>query len=555
MPLEIRSLFSTLLDFNQYSLASPLTCSRAATVQELASILDENRVVNVRGTPASGKSVLAGLLHRYYLEQNIPAVLIMGWPQNRTHNYKVILVHEAANAGLALSYQSLHDADIVFILDEAQMSWGDYGLWLGLIKSQSGRAGREGPRIALFSSYGSPEGGPPENQYGSGSLLGFFGVPQRVGITSSSLEDSPNISLFYSREEFQDVVALTCQNEQYLKLDQSAQEYLFNLTSGHPGAVDGILRMLMKLYRSELISGRQPSIEESHIRKTFCERQVAFKHLKYSAVHRSFVDPTKLTPEARHTLRKVLFNGSIIRDMKDPGISTCYKIGWIHTEALDSSSSHIICVLPTNLHAMYIEFELADRHFQFPCERFPDIASLAEATIRSFSRRNLQATSQSSRTGPGAIKRPLEATYQDEFYRAIHHVLGYSADITSEWSPDGLGRIDFRLGSMRWGFELLREGDRLTEHCQRFVVNGSYSKWITNDLLRDWLIIDFRTSRPKPYISKYLQDTPTLAEIAHTSIDQSNTRLWHVLFVDNFSEAEILDQDNNTIVSQICLTG
>ncbi|OQE22127.1 hypothetical protein PENFLA_c013G03353 [Penicillium flavigenum] len=42
------------------------------------------------------------------------------------------------------------------------MSYGDDGLWLGLIKSQSGRC--YGPRIAVFSYYGSPTEGPQQLQ-------------------------------------------------------------------------------------------------------------------------------------------------------------------------------------------------------------------------------------------------------------------------------------------------------------------------------------------------------------------------------------------------------
>jgi hypothetical protein len=52
-------------------------------------------------------------------------------------------------------------ADVDTILDEVQMSYGDDGLWLGLIKSLSGRC--YGPRIAVFY-YGSPTGGPHQLQ-------------------------------------------------------------------------------------------------------------------------------------------------------------------------------------------------------------------------------------------------------------------------------------------------------------------------------------------------------------------------------------------------------
>lgn len=221
-----------------------LRCPREKTVQELASILDQERVVNIRGTPASGKTVLARLLFNHYYDRQVPVIYISAWPQKQTDSYKSILVREARDAGYEfVTYATLADANIVIILDEAQMSYGDEGLWLGLIKSQSGR--HEGPRIALFTSYGSPTTGPEVIL--PGSPLASLGPQQRVSITPSIIRYSPKIALFYNRKEFDDVVSRYCQDPSLLKLDDGASDYLFNLTNGHPGAVDGVLNMLQKV--------------------------------------------------------------------------------------------------------------------------------------------------------------------------------------------------------------------------------------------------------------------------------------------------------------------
>ena len=63
-----------------------LVCPRTERVHELARILDCERVVHVRGTPASGKSTLADLLNKRYLRQNIPSVLISEWPKDDLNN-------------------------------------------------------------------------------------------------------------------------------------------------------------------------------------------------------------------------------------------------------------------------------------------------------------------------------------------------------------------------------------------------------------------------------------------------------------------------------------
>lgn len=194
----------------------------------------------------------------------------------------------------------------------------------------------------------------------------------------------------------------------------------------------------------------------------------------------------------------------------------------------------------------YVEHYLTNSTVPFPIEQYPNIEALAEAVLRKFSLRNLSST---TRVGTGAVIRPVEAAYQDEIYRALHAVLGFSTNVSSEWAADGNGRIDFRLADVGWGIELLREGSRLGEHCQRFTVNGSYAPWIRNGLLKDWLIIDCRTSHPHPY-SKF---TACWASAANSRIDVPGTKLWRAVFADDFSSVEVLDWSNKLLISRFSL--
>lgn len=131
----------------------------------------------------------------------------------------------------------------------------------------------------------------------------------------------------------------------------------------------------------------------------------------------------------------------------------------------------------------------------FPTHRFPSIEKLAEEVIKGFSLRNL---SSAARLGTNVVTRPVESCYQDEFYRSVQELLGFSSRVVSEWTGDGMNRIDFRLEDPKWGIEILREGDRLGEHCKRFIGTGKYASWIPHDIV-DWLIIDCRTSPPRQY--------------------------------------------------------
>lgn len=161
--------------------------------------------------------------------------------------------------------------------------------------------------------------------------------------------------------------------------------------------------------------------------------------------------------------------------------------------------------------------------------------------------------------GTGAVIRPVEARYQDEFYRALHDVLGFSSKIHSEWSGNGNGRIDFRITEVEWGIEILRDGDRLDAHCARFVNNGSYTGWIQRGWLKDWLIIDCRVSIPRRY-RKYLNFDPdksfpnsALLTRANLSVDVPNPKLWRAVFADDYSSIEVLDASNDVIIPRFAL--
>lgn len=104
---------------------------------------------------------------------------------------------------------------------------------------------------------------------------------------------------------------------------------------------------------------------------------------------------------------------------------------------------------------------------------------------------------EGQRFGPSGRVRPPEACFQDEFYRCFWEETQCNVGISSEWSGTGAGRIDFLVHPAGWGFELLRDGDRIREHCERFTVAGAYYSWILQGELKDWLILDCRHSYPQ----------------------------------------------------------
>ncbi len=241
-PVEISNpprKFSTVLPYQDIY-------PRTKTVENLAEILDEQRVVHVRGTPSSGKTTLAHLLYQHYENRKEPVISIEGWLH--TPDPIAFLVNKCNALGYhGITLGNLINSNVVFLFDEAQQSYHDSRLWLGLIKTQSCRS--NGPRICLFSSYGSPATGPTEYPYGSTPI--HLGAPQRVSITVSRIPDSPKISLFYNEAEFEEVVGQHCSNPtKKFTMDSAACEYLYSITSGHPGAVTSLLGYIFKVCRN-----------------------------------------------------------------------------------------------------------------------------------------------------------------------------------------------------------------------------------------------------------------------------------------------------------------
>jgi hypothetical protein len=106
--------------------------------------------------------------------------------------------------------------------------------------------------------------------------------------------------------------------------------------------------------------------------------------------------------------------------------------------------------------------------------------------VRKFSCVSLRSVERG--IGAGAINRPLEAQYQDEFYRACSE---FNVYLTSEWSGS------FHIKDVKWVIECVRDGDKIDEHIERFQKGGRYYKWIMSGEIEDYIILDFRTSKPR----------------------------------------------------------
>lgn len=67
-------------------------------------------------------------------------------------------------------------------------------------------------------------------------------------------------------------------------------------------------------------------------------------------MYRSFPKQHNLTPHAVDVLKKVLLHRTLDFNIDDKGMKLCFKMGWIHVDAMHSDGSDQLCFLPSRLH-------------------------------------------------------------------------------------------------------------------------------------------------------------------------------------------------------------
>jgi len=169
--------------------------------------------LSVRGTPGSGKSVLAGLLRRYInaKEPDMEVVFVDAWPEN-------LPVQTTPNT--------------ILILDEAQTTYWDKNFW-----SKFKNPGLQDMRVVAFASHGS------SGYTGADNVTPMWiGMEQRVGLARVDCGDGILVGLLFTREEFNALVQLRFRDKGF---SDSLLDCVFDMTNGHVGACESLMNMVV----------------------------------------------------------------------------------------------------------------------------------------------------------------------------------------------------------------------------------------------------------------------------------------------------------------------
>ncbi|KAL4816085.1 hypothetical protein BDW67DRAFT_58558 [Aspergillus spinulosporus] len=96
----------------------------------------------------------------------------------------------------------------------------------------------------------------------------------------------------------------------------------------------------------------------------------------------------------------------------------------------------------------------------------------------------------------GAQPKPIEARFQDDFYRCFNKTAGRGMPACTEWSrPQTAESVSgFRP---EVGSGVCSRTDRTNEHIMRFHRNGRYYPWRIDGMIQDWINVHCTTSPPK----------------------------------------------------------
>ncbi|KAF8416586.1 hypothetical protein EV426DRAFT_685726, partial [Tirmania nivea] len=522
-------------------------CPRETTVLNLYHRVLVDRVLLVRGTPAIGKTTLLKLLY-YFIEglADGPSVFqINGWARDRvmasSSGWADYIFKQTK--GLDVWDRSL---DYFLLVDEAQSTYWDDQFWSGFIKEVAQGSWAGGKHyVVLFSSYGSvslPDAITPP----------YLGPEKTVSLRSDPNDPHP-VALLLNPEEFIDALERKAKDPRLnlpLKYTEQVATALYHATQGHAGA----LHSLIASFTSSPVPTINKAFASGHVidlpllDQYFADFNTSFESLAKTLWRRGL----PASDELQNDIAATQILSTLVRDRRlypneyseaqRLAVERCHRKGWIHSAWVgDQRIGRLAYVLPSLLHEWYLSLLLFAPAQELPVQLgICTPLDLLKQAVRKFQPSQLQAPVT---IGPSCEPRPNEAIFQDEFYRACHTVTKGKLLATPEFGSTS-GRIDFYMQGVRWGFEFLRNGNRLRDHLKRFSYDdraehgnssGAYGAWVASGVMLDYLVVDFRNAMPPRPLQPQVR------------------QLYHVVFSVSYETACIVDSELRVVMDSVRL--
>ncbi|KAI9695365.1 MAG: hypothetical protein M1820_008660 [Bogoriella megaspora] len=476
-------------------------CEREELVTSIMQLTNQYGLAVIRATPQVGKSTLLRLLGIHILqnEPNLEPVYIE-WKKKATHptlSFELCLGEQEAlwreqNAKLRPGNPN---SRTIFLIDEAQSSYEEEGLW-SLFKNY--RNTRSNPMFVLVCVYG-PTGvsrtRDPSVESQAQLIHELHGIELRPSFPG-------NPCMLFRQEETTQVI-------QKFAIDAGRQlgdgvvEYIHLSTGGHPGMVGQLISFLNDFYfESGMKIPRTLSVELFHF--LMIQRQNSFVDYLarsgrgvWTSRSETYTQDVLLTPQYSHlelldikiALREVAMNpNGLVRTQTEDfdAFAFCHKQGLLHTERQILGKNSTTFIFASPLHRRVAYRRLFPGREEDAILQNLSLQQVCINAIARFSPGALQCRQDSQLNKSWGVP---EAAFQDELYCCLGLELHY-LPILSEYSYKKDGRIDFLVSDQKWGIEVLQSGGsaEITDHAARFSDNGRYKKW---GIMEDYIILNF----------------------------------------------------------------
>ncbi|KAJ6567280.1 hypothetical protein DFH09DRAFT_918962, partial [Mycena vulgaris] len=457
-------------------------------------------ILQVRGTPGSGKTTLCSLLFNHILNKEDESLLSCIGPWRQRASFWESISTSCIQGDIIDSPQWREGRKRHWILfDEAQTTYEDEFLWSRFLKELE----NNNFIVVLFASYGS--------QQPSRGVARVIGTPNNIQVhqcmglraTENGLLVPYIPGLYFTPEEFETFLEEQIQKSDLPALSEDLGEWIYGASRGHIGAIDSVL-LMVKLVAVCMFHG--------YCTRTLCRKRSGSLLCPWMALakcaHGSAFDrglPRKVAITAQENIPAIQFIHGLLEsgplscavDELPPGAQSAHYLGWVNLD--EDRRSKITADFPSFFHQSRLSYLLHGSQALTAEVEAMTLQQFIVEVIRSFSANALRHPEHHT-TGSHRRRSIPEAQWQNEVYRGAYKVTGghglwLSPEFGTGQTASRLGRIDFYvMGSKGWGIEILREGDRIEDHMERFQSGGAYHTSIQNKTMKEYAVLDFRAS-------------------------------------------------------------
>ncbi|KAF0413854.1 crinkler family protein [Gigaspora margarita] len=478
----------------------------------IIEFVEKNRVGLLRSPPSSGKTTLGQTLRDYFIEHNHIGMYINLASIGGKGQVDEKFFEEFWKKEIGYTWTEISDSTkttYVFI-DEIQTIYCNRALYFwGKLKALMSSECNKDIHILLLGMYDP--------------TLANEAIPVKFN-------DNDTLSLktlLLTKKEFKFLVENYVQirvfgGSSMFNIPEAIADAIFCLTNGHPGLCRFILDSLHTRYKNGALTVEMLRyLASSNLTNNVATDSRAFY----------WIDNWNPTSEEAGFIRnKLLIN----RDESSFSVnyeSNLVAKNFVRTGLFAMDSGQI------QFNAPIMRIVLCHRLFTYSGLKLCT-TDFDEFLIRSIERmrpsklsnslgRGWSENCKTVQTGAKSDSRLFERSWQMEWYHSATSVVPMNTSISADVGPvfGSAGFLDFYVnGEICWGIELIREGDRLKEHAERFEKYGEYAEIP----LKKWAIIDFRH---------------------HTKqVRELKSNFWYVLYTDNYKQVTIKRQGHKDVL-------